>query len=148
MNKDIIKSVRLTISFRLCTITLFQVEVNVLGVINATNAFLPLLRNGVGKKCITLSTGVADLDFTLASEFPALTPYSISKAGTNMVVAKYAVELKQEGFTFVAISPGLVDTSTRPRQLPFSAPTGLRSDEISQRQHKSLSSSMQCLNVS
>jgi len=33
------------------------------------------------------------------------------KAALNMVVAKYAVELKSEGFKLLALSPGLVDTT-------------------------------------
>jgi NAD(P)-dependent dehydrogenase (short-subunit alcohol dehydrogenase family) len=48
-------------------------------------------------------------------------PYSISKAALNMVVAKYAAEYKAEGFVFLAISPGLVDTSTKAREYSISA---------------------------
>jgi NAD(P)-dependent dehydrogenase (short-subunit alcohol dehydrogenase family) len=36
--------------------------------------------------------------------------YAISKAALNMAVAKFAAALKQEGFVFLALSPGLVDT--------------------------------------
>jgi NAD(P)-dependent dehydrogenase (short-subunit alcohol dehydrogenase family) len=38
--------------------------------------------------------------------------YAISKAALNMAVAKFAAALKQEGFVFLALSPGLVDTAT------------------------------------
>ncbi|KAJ8581524.1 hypothetical protein M405DRAFT_751657, partial [Rhizopogon salebrosus TDB-379] len=63
------------------------------------------------KKVITLSTGLADLDLTINSEFVTSAPYSISKAAVNMVNAKYAAQYKPEGFVFLAISPGLVDTT-------------------------------------
>jgi len=89
-------------------------HVNVIGPIHTINVFLPLLRAGSAKKVITLSTGLADLDFTLVSEFPFAAPYSISKAALNMAIAKYAVEYKEQGFVFLSISPGLVDTSTAP----------------------------------
>jgi len=89
-------------------------KVNVVGVIHTINIFLPLLKNGKTKKVITLSTGLADLDTTIDSEFVASAPYSISKAAVNMVNVKYAAQYKSEGFVFLAISPGLVDTSTRP----------------------------------
>lgn len=52
---------------------------------------------------------------TMATEFVISAPYSISKAAVNMVNAKYAVQYKPEGFVFLALSPGLVDTGTRPR---------------------------------
>ena len=67
------------------------------------------------KKVVTLSTGIADTDFILGSEFSVGAPYGISKAAVNMAVVKYAVKYKSEGFTFLCISPGLVNTATKPR---------------------------------
>jgi len=89
-------------------------KVNVVAVIHTINIFLPLLKKGKTKKVITLSTGVADLDATIDFELITSAPYSISKAAVNMVNAKYSAQYKSEGFVFLAISPGLVDTSTRP----------------------------------
>ncbi|KZT27667.1 NAD(P)-binding protein, partial [Neolentinus lepideus HHB14362 ss-1] len=89
-------------------------NVNVVGVVHSVNAFLPLLKKGSVKKVITLSTGTADLDFTLKVNFPLTTAYSISKAAVNMVVAKYAVENKADGIAFLAISPGVVNTAEKP----------------------------------
>lgn len=103
-------------------ITVFQIQVNVIGVIHTVNAFLPLLRNGNVKKVISLSTGVADPDFVIATGHSVSAAYSISKAALNMAVAKYAAEFKDEGFVFLAVSPGLVDTSTAPRKLYCSSP--------------------------
>lgn len=37
--------------------------------------------------------------------------YGTTRAGSNMVVAKYAVLLEKEGFFVAGFSPGLVDTS-------------------------------------
>lgn len=89
-------------------------SVNVIGVIHTINTFLPLLKNGKAKKVVTISTGLGDLDLTMGTEFDISAPYSISKAAVNMVNAKYAVQYKPEGFVFLALSPGLVDTSTSP----------------------------------
>ena len=86
-----------------------------IGVIHTINAFLPLLRNGVAKRVITLGSGIGDYNFILATEDPAAAPYCISKAAVVMVVAKYAAKYKKEGFVFLTISPGLVDTSTGPK---------------------------------
>ena len=86
-------------------------EVNTIGTIHVTNAFLPLLKAGKTKKVITISTGVADPDFIAKIGFSSGAPYAISKAAVNMAVTKYAIQFRDEDFTFVSISPGLVDTS-------------------------------------
>jgi NAD(P)-dependent dehydrogenase (short-subunit alcohol dehydrogenase family) len=93
-----------------------QFHINVVGVVHTINAFLPLLREGAAKKVVTLSSGMGDTDLVLTSGIPNQAPYAISKAAVNMVVAKYAAEYKAEGFVFLAISPGLVDTATKARQ--------------------------------
>ncbi|KAJ7665054.1 hypothetical protein DFH06DRAFT_1390303 [Mycena polygramma] len=84
---------------------------NTISVVHSTNAFLPLLKNGSAKKVITLSTGLADPDFTVLGEAVGQVGYSVAKAALNMVVAKYAAKYKADGFVFLAISPGVVDTS-------------------------------------
>ncbi|KAJ6489672.1 hypothetical protein C8R47DRAFT_1274208 [Mycena vitilis] len=84
---------------------------NTISVIHCTNAFLPLLKNGSAKKVITLSSGVADTEFTLSAGAIGQVGYAISKAALNMVVAKYAAQYKADGFVFLALCPGVVDTS-------------------------------------
>jgi NAD(P)-dependent dehydrogenase (short-subunit alcohol dehydrogenase family) len=87
-----------------------SLEVNVLGTIYSVNTFLPLLRSGATKKITSISTSLADLDFTLLSGNPTYLTYSSIKVALNMVIAKYSQESKDEGFTFIALSPGLVNT--------------------------------------
>ena len=82
-----------------------------MGVVHTTNAFLPLIKLGNSKKVVLISSGVGDLDLTLATEHAASGPYSISKAAANMAFAKYAAQYKKEGIVFLSISPGLVDTN-------------------------------------
>ncbi|TFK56886.1 NAD(P)-binding protein [Heliocybe sulcata] len=89
-------------------------DLNVVGVVHSIQAFLPLIKKGTLKKIVSLTTGTADLDFTVKLNFPLTPAYSISKAALNMVIAKYAVEHKAEGIAFLAISPGLVNTSEKP----------------------------------
>jgi len=91
-----------------------SIHVNVIGVIHTINAFLPLIRRGTTKKVITLSTGLADPEFTLASGFAVAAPYSISKAALNLAVVKYAAAYQSEGVVFLSISPGLVNTAQKP----------------------------------
>lgn len=85
---------------------------NVVGVANTVNLFLPLIRAGNEKKIITISSGMADIDLVNRFSVPIAAPYSISKAATNALVAKYNAALgKSEGILFLSLSPGLVDTS-------------------------------------
>jgi NAD(P)-dependent dehydrogenase (short-subunit alcohol dehydrogenase family) len=85
-------------------------QINVIGTINATAAFIPLLRKGSIKKVIALTSGMGDLDFTNELDMDMAVPYSISKAGLNMVMAKFSASYKEEGILFVSISPGAVDS--------------------------------------
>ncbi|KAJ7837387.1 hypothetical protein B0H14DRAFT_2362438 [Mycena olivaceomarginata] len=85
---------------------------NAVSVVHSTNAFLPLLKNGSTKRVLTLGSGLGDLDLTLKWGTTSRAGYSIAKAALNLVVAKYAAQYKAEGFVFLCISPGVVDTST------------------------------------
>ncbi|KAH8926569.1 NAD(P)-binding protein [Atractiella rhizophila] len=88
-------------------------EVNVLGANITIFAFLPLLLKSSDPKAVTLSTGLADLEFTRAARFAATAPYSISKAATNMLTAKWAYAYPE--IKFLSLSPGYVDSLTRER---------------------------------
>jgi len=92
----------------------YHFDINVLGVIHTINNFLPLLSKSSIKKVIVISSGVGDTDFIRVSESSGWVPYAVSKAAVNMVVAKYAVQYKPEGFVFLALSPGFVNTSVAP----------------------------------
>ena len=51
------------------------------------------------------------MDVVLKANLTQSAAYSISKAAVNMVVAKYAAQLKPEGFVVLELSPGFVDAS-------------------------------------
>jgi NAD(P)-dependent dehydrogenase (short-subunit alcohol dehydrogenase family) len=85
-------------------------KVNTLGLVNVVHAFLPLVRKGSVKKVVNLSTGVADIDLIHKTELAIGAPYAASKAAANVVVAKYAAALKEEGILFLSMSPGYVST--------------------------------------
>lgn len=87
-------------------------EANVAGPLFAINAFLPLLRKGTEKRVTYISSSVADVPETIAARVTNSVPYSASKAAGNIVITKFAAELKDEGFTFLSIAPGAVATET------------------------------------
>ncbi|KAI0317442.1 hypothetical protein OF83DRAFT_1121432 [Amylostereum chailletii] len=85
-------------------------RVNVVGVMHTTNVFLPLLRAGPTKKIISISSAAADTEFIFKTNSKHMVVYAASKAALNMVVAKYANQLREDGFINVAVSPGIVNT--------------------------------------
>lgn len=87
-------------------------EANIAGPLFAINAFLPLLRKGAKKRVTYISSSVADVPETIAARISNSVPYSSSKAGGNIVIAKFAAELVDEGFTFLSIAPGATATDT------------------------------------
>lgn len=97
---------------------MIQFNINVLGVVHTINVFLPLLKAGKTKKVIAITSGFGDVDVTLDGEFDVSVPYSISKAALNLAIAKYAVAYKADGFVFLSISPGVVNTAVGPRKYP------------------------------
>ena len=78
----------------------------------AVNAFLPLIRKGNLKKVIYISSGMGDINVIRVCEIPNLLGYSVGKAAGNIMMAKYAAELKSEGIKTLALSPGWVETDT------------------------------------
>ncbi len=84
-----------------------------------TNAFLPLVRAAAAAsgsaKVLTLNSGLGDIEMTVKSEVTFGGPYSISKTALLQAVAKYSIKYKKENIIFLSISPGLVNTSTKPR---------------------------------
>lgn len=81
--------------------------VNVIGAIEVYQQVLPFLRKKNTRKIGFISSvGGSVSEFI---PFP-LTAYGQSKAALNFTVRHIAAELKDEGFTVVALHPGLVDT--------------------------------------
>lgn len=85
-------------------------DVNVNGVQRVTAAFLPLLRKGSRKLVINVTSTVGSI--ALAKHFYRLPApaYKISKTALNMLTAQWALAFAEEGFTFMAISPGYLKT--------------------------------------
>ena len=75
-----------------------------------TLAFLPLLRAGSTKKIINISSSAGDLEFTQRIKSRTMVAYACTKAGLNMLNAKFANQFGEEGFICVSFSPGIVNT--------------------------------------
>lgn len=85
-------------------------KTNVLGVAHALGLFAPLLRTGIAKKGVVISSGVSDPHWTAKWRTFGHAPYGISKAAVNQVVAKFHAQYAYDGVTISAISPGIIKT--------------------------------------
>jgi NAD(P)-dependent dehydrogenase (short-subunit alcohol dehydrogenase family) len=90
---------------------------DVYGTLCVTNTFLPLVEKGEQKKVIHISSAMADLDLIKTACLPASVPPAVSKAGMNVLTAKYAAEFASKGVKFLALSPGWVNTFDGPGKL-------------------------------
>jgi len=73
-------------------------DVNVIGIVRVTHAFLPLLRKSANPVIVNVSSGMGSFGITqdptrIESEY-ALPLYSASKAAVTMITTQYAKELK------------------------------------------------------
>lgn len=85
-------------------------ETNVIGNIHLFNLTIPLVLAGRGKKVITISSGMADIDLVAKYDVEPGAPYPISKAAVNVAVAKFSAQYARDGVLFMSICPGMVET--------------------------------------
>ncbi|CRG88458.1 hypothetical protein PISL3812_05488 [Talaromyces islandicus] len=85
-------------------------NMNVVSVHNVTRAFLPMLVKGETKKVFNISTSVGSIAQANRYMHLLVPSYKITKAALNMLTKQYALEFADAGFTFVALSPGWLQT--------------------------------------
>lgn len=87
-----------------------EFRVNVLGLVFFTIALIPLLRNSTEKRIINVASMLGDLRYTDENPTLHFSSYSATKAAVTMANAKFHMEFKSEGFIFLALNPGWVNT--------------------------------------
>ncbi|KAL7917376.1 hypothetical protein ACQKWADRAFT_317394 [Trichoderma austrokoningii] len=83
---------------------------NVLEVAHALGLFAPLLRTGIAKKGVVISSAVGGPHWTAKWRTFGHAPYGISKAAVNQVVAKFHAQYAYDDVTILAISPDIIKT--------------------------------------
>ena len=82
-------------------------DVNVMGPLRVTEAFINNLALGERKMVVTITSGMGSItDNTSGSSIP----YRSSKAAVNMVMRTVAIDLAPRGISSVVINPGWVKT--------------------------------------
>ncbi|PVH73909.1 NAD(P)-binding protein [Cadophora sp. DSE1049] len=83
---------------------------NVIGTHRVIKAFLPALLARTTRKIIVISSTSGSNELQRGSRIGFQGPYSVSKAGLNMLAVQYHNELQNQSFTVVPIHPGWVAT--------------------------------------
>ena len=84
----------------------WQLDVNVLGQVAVTQAFMPLLRQAQNPKARLIF--ISSISGKIVP--PLMGPYSASKFAIEAITDAYRIELKKWGIEVVAIEPGRIDT--------------------------------------
>ena len=82
-------------------------DVNTMGPMRVTEAFIDNLRRSERKIIVTITSGMGSLADNTSGGWIA---YRTSKAAVNMVMRSLAVDLKRDGITCVVLNPGWVKT--------------------------------------
>ncbi len=80
-----------------------QLEVNVIGVVSVTQAFLPLVRRGAGR-----IINVSSINGRVA--VPFIGPYAMSKFALEAMSDAFRMELRRWNIPVVVIEPGAIET--------------------------------------
>ncbi|RAL14539.1 NAD(P)-binding protein [Aspergillus homomorphus CBS 101889] len=90
-------------------------DVNLIGALSTTEAFLDLLRQSLEKRLIFVSSSTGSITHAADPESPYYSPrgieYRTGKAALNMMMVLYWVRLKEEGFKVFGADPGLCATN-------------------------------------
>ncbi|MGH8046645.1 MAG: SDR family oxidoreductase [Chthoniobacterales bacterium] len=100
------------------------IETNVTGVARVSRAFLPLLRKSPLPRIANISSGAGSIS---TKEDNLYYPYSVSKAGLNMLTRAMAAEFRAVGIIVTALSPGWVRTEMGGENAPLSPEQSARS---------------------
>lgn len=90
--------------------------VNTIGPMRVTRALLPHLRRGATKQIVHITSELGSIE---GNSFGRFYGYRESKAALNMFNRSLAVELADEGFTCVVMSPGWVQTDMGGAEAPL-----------------------------
>jgi NAD(P)-dependent dehydrogenase (short-subunit alcohol dehydrogenase family) len=82
-------------------------EVNTLGPLRVSQAFLPLLKKAKNPRIVNMTSGLGSLSGKNEGAFYA---YGVSKAGLNMLTRTMAFDLQKDKVVCVCLDPGWVQT--------------------------------------
>ncbi|MEM7028694.1 MAG: SDR family oxidoreductase [Chloroflexota bacterium] len=92
-----------------------HLDVNVGGPFLTTKYMYPLIKKGIGKKVVNISSRLGSIDLSGGGSIP----YRLSKTSLNMLTRQQAIAYQADGITVVSISPGWVQTDMGGNSAPL-----------------------------
>ncbi|RAH64888.1 SDR family oxidoreductase [Aspergillus aculeatinus CBS 121060] len=88
----------------------FTLSVNVTGTHTVTRSYLPLMQGAPVKKVVNISSQYGSMARARANDYAKLPAYKVSKAALNALTVQYALSYEADGFVFMAVHPGWLQT--------------------------------------
>ncbi|OJK02973.1 hypothetical protein ASPACDRAFT_113531 [Aspergillus aculeatus ATCC 16872] len=88
----------------------FTLSVNVTGTHNVTRSYLPLMQGAQVKKVINISSQYGSMARARATDYAKVPAYKVSKAALNALTVQYALSYEADGFVFMTVHPGWLQT--------------------------------------
>ncbi|TPR04689.1 Meiotically up-regulated protein [Aspergillus niger] len=102
----------------------YQLSVNVTGTHNVLRHYLPLMQNSNVKKIINISSAYGSMTSARAVSYAPCPAYKISKAALNALTVQYALSYEEEGFIFLSVSPGWLQSDMGGKNADLTVPQG------------------------
>ncbi|RAL08474.1 SDR family oxidoreductase [Aspergillus homomorphus CBS 101889] len=102
----------------------FQLKVNVTGTHNVIRHYLPLMQNSTSKKVVNISSTFGSLTKAREVFYAPCPAYKISKAALNALTVQYALSYEDEGFVFIAVNPGWLQSDMGGQDADLTVPQG------------------------
>ncbi|GKZ35786.1 hypothetical protein AbraIFM66950_006581 [Aspergillus brasiliensis] len=102
----------------------YQLSVNVTGTHNVLRHYLPLMHSSKVKKIINISSAYGSMTSAREVSYAPCPAYKISKAALNALTVQYALSYEDEGFIFLAVSPGWLQSDMGGKNADLTVPQG------------------------
>ncbi|KAL2813555.1 hydroxyacyl dehydrogenase [Aspergillus granulosus] len=102
----------------------YQLSVNVVGTHNVIRQYLPFMHNSKLKKVANISTVYASLRKGSDVAYAPCPAYKISKTALNALTVQYAISYQDEGFIFLAVNPGWLQSDMGGMDADLTLPQG------------------------
>jgi NAD(P)-dependent dehydrogenase (short-subunit alcohol dehydrogenase family) len=96
-------------------------QINTIGPMRVTQAFLPNLKAGKEKKVVAITSGMG----SIAETSGGYIAYRTSKAALDMLMRNLAIDLKSDGIVAIPLNPGWVKTDMGGASAPLSPATSI-----------------------
>ncbi|KAE8152547.1 hydroxyacyl dehydrogenase [Aspergillus avenaceus] len=102
----------------------FHLSANVTGAHDVFREYIPLMQTSGLKKVISISSIFGSMSNAREVGYAPCPAYKISKAALNALMVQYALSYEDEGFVFLAVNPGWLQSDMGGQDADLTVPQG------------------------